>query len=195
MKQELAGELSNVVKPLQYAVTNGKLLELSFSSVSDYLFLLRAICVAAKPLGARFMTYLAAAVSDFYIPASEMAEHKMQSRDGELSLHLRQVPKMLGMVQHVWCPEAFNISFKLETDAAMLEKKARGALKAYGHHMVIANMLHTRHETVDVYSRGDAAPTTVKLADDESDLEPQLIAHVAMLHSKVCSREKEQDVN
>lgn len=32
------------------------------------------------------MFYLAAAVSDFYIPASEMPEHKIQSSEGALQV-------------------------------------------------------------------------------------------------------------
>lgn len=32
------------------------------------------------------MFYLAAAVSDFYIPASEMPEHKIQSSEGPLQV-------------------------------------------------------------------------------------------------------------
>lgn len=36
--------------------------------------------------GSGVMFYLAAAVSDFYIPASEMPEHKIQSSEGALQV-------------------------------------------------------------------------------------------------------------
>lgn len=36
--------------------------------------------------GSSVMFYLAAAVSDFYIPASEMPEHKIQSSEGPLQV-------------------------------------------------------------------------------------------------------------
>lgn len=36
--------------------------------------------------GSKAMFYLAAAVSDFYIPASEMPEHKIQSSNGPLQV-------------------------------------------------------------------------------------------------------------
>lgn len=39
------------------------------------------------------MFYLAAAVSDFYIPASEMPEHKIQSSNGPLQVS-EQIPKI-----------------------------------------------------------------------------------------------------
>ena len=34
-----------------------------------------------------------------------------------------QVPKMLGSLRHVWAPEAFLVSFKLETDEKLLISK------------------------------------------------------------------------
>ena len=39
-------------------------------------------------LGPKAMFYLAAAVSDFYIPASDMPEHKIQSSNGPLQVRL-----------------------------------------------------------------------------------------------------------
>jgi phosphopantothenate-cysteine ligase len=76
------------------------------------------------------MFYLAAAVSDFFIPPGEMEEHKIQSaaHDG-LVLRLKNVPKCLGLLRHTWAPEAFIVSFKLETDPDMLLKKAQGAIE------------------------------------------------------------------
>jgi hypothetical protein len=38
-----------------------------------------------------------------------------------------QVPKMLGTLRHEWCPQAMVVSFKLETDDALLIKKVRFA--------------------------------------------------------------------
>ena len=70
------------------------------------------------------MFYLAAAVSDFYIPEDKMIEHKIQSRETSmLKLELEPVPKMLGIVK-TKIPNATAISFKLETDDAILKKKA-----------------------------------------------------------------------
>lgn len=41
------------------------------------------------------MFYLAAAVSDFYIPASEMPEHKIQSSNGPLQVSSLWVTQVL----------------------------------------------------------------------------------------------------
>ena len=62
--------------------------------------------------------FLAAAVSDFYLPEDTLTNHKIQSRelsDG-LNLNLISVPKRLGTIKTEWIPNCFLISFKLETD-------------------------------------------------------------------------------
>jgi len=92
------------------------------------------------------MFFLAAAVSDFYVPWSKMEEHKIQSAGGALALSLQPVPKCLGRLRSEWAPRAFCVSFKLETDAALLLRKAHASIDAYAMHMVVANMLHTRKD-------------------------------------------------
>eukprot|EP00053_Salpingoeca_punica_P002821 m.39706 g.39706 ORF g.39706 m.39706 type:complete len:319 (-) comp11800_c0_seq2:305-1261(-) len=142
--------LADVVQRMKQASDTHMLLKLSFVSVSDYLFLLRVICRQLSPYGARAMVYLAAAVSDFYIPAQLMCEHKIQSSLGGLSLHLQPVPKMILPLRQQWCPKAFVVSFKLETNEDLLLGKAREALAKYGHDLVVANMLATRKEVVSL---------------------------------------------
>ena len=38
-------------------------------------------------------------------------------------VHWAQVPKMLGTLRSAWAPEAFIVSFKLETDEQILKSK------------------------------------------------------------------------
>ena len=64
-------------------------------------------------MGNAVMLYLAAAVSDFYIPKEHLSEHKIQSSDGPLNLKLQMVPKMLGPLTCNWIPKAFIVSFKV----------------------------------------------------------------------------------
>jgi phosphopantothenate-cysteine ligase len=56
----------------EHLSTKGSLLKVSFVSVNDYLFYLRAIANEMSALGANGMYYLAAAVSDFYVPAEKL---------------------------------------------------------------------------------------------------------------------------
>lgn len=53
----------------------GTLLIIEFSTLSDYLFLLRGVAESLAPHGPTVMLYLAAAVSDFYIPPEDMVGH------------------------------------------------------------------------------------------------------------------------
>ncbi|KAK6938202.1 DNA/pantothenate metabolism flavoprotein, C-terminal [Dillenia turbinata] len=132
------------------AIEKGLLLKLPFTTIFEYLQMLQMIGLSMKSLGPRAMFYLAAAVSDFYIPWKSMAEHKIQSRAGPLDMRLVQVPKMLSVLRTDWDPLAFCISFKLETDSQILLEKAGMALKKYKMHMVVANELHSRKEKVVV---------------------------------------------
>lgn len=138
------------------AVTEGRLLKLPFTTIFEYLQILHLIAIPMRILGPRAMFYLAAAVSDFYVPWESMAVHKIQSASGPLDMRLVQVPKMLLVLTKEWAPMAFCISFKLETDIDILLKKANMALKKYKMHAVVANELSTRKEEVTVVtSRGN----------------------------------------
>ena len=118
-----------------------------FESVTDYLDLLQRVAIELSPLKHRVCFYLAAAVSDFYIPTEEMTTHKIQSSTG-LQLDLKQVPKMLGKLTKEWAPDCFMVSFKLETDMDLVISKARAAIDKYGVHLVVANQLQTRRDVV-----------------------------------------------
>ncbi|RKP28164.1 DNA/pantothenate metabolism flavo protein [Syncephalis pseudoplumigaleata] len=122
--------MSAVLAKYQKAKQEGTLIMIDFVTVTDYLFLLRSCSRIMSVLRAHALFYLAAAVSDFFIPAKNMAEHKIQSGDGGLTLHMDQVPKFLKPL--------------LETDPHLLIPKARHALHRYGHQLVIGNMLNSR---------------------------------------------------
>ncbi|KAK0096934.1 hypothetical protein PV326_003828 [Microctonus aethiopoides] len=134
------------------ALKQRKLLEISFTTLSEYLWLLRSACQVLATLKHRAILYLAAAASDFYVPSNEMSVHKIPST-GPPTISLQLVPKMLKPLVSLWVPKAFVISFKLETDETLLIPKARGALENYNHNLVIANMLHTRKQQVVLVSR------------------------------------------
>lgn len=65
-----------------------------------------------------------------------------------LNLRLHQVPKALHTLRTSWAPDAMVVSFKLETDPTLIARKAGEALRKYHVHMVVANILETRKDTV-----------------------------------------------
>ncbi|XP_062109954.1 phosphopantothenate--cysteine ligase 1-like [Humulus lupulus] len=165
------------------AVNKGFLLKLPFTTIFEYLQMLRMIAMSTSKLGPKAMFYLAAAVSDFYVPWQSMAEHKIQSASGPLNMQLAQVPKMLPVLRQEWAPTAFLISFKLETDSKILLKKAAGALEKYRMNMVVANELLTRKEEVVVVTSSE----NIRVSRDKNvgvdDVEDPLIQLLVERHS------------
>lgn len=162
---EYQEEMAKVLARYRKAKAENALLLLPFTTVNDYLWLLRELALSMRPLGANGLFYLAAAVSDFFVPADRMVEHKIQSSEdftnagphenGErapaahlegkrLIIDLDPVPKFLKLLVDGWAPQSMIISFKLETDPSLLADKARYALNKYSHHLVIGNLLKTR---------------------------------------------------
>ncbi|XP_014468487.1 PREDICTED: phosphopantothenate--cysteine ligase isoform X2 [Dinoponera quadriceps] len=125
-------KVATVLQKYKEALNQKKLLQLSFTTLSEYLWLLRSACQALAPLGNKAILYLAAAVSDFYIPSNEMSVHKISS-SGPPTIQLQLVPKILVPLVSLWVPQAFVVSFKLETDETVLISKARTALNKYHH--------------------------------------------------------------
>ncbi|CAL7934750.1 unnamed protein product [Xylocopa violacea] len=144
--------LKNILHKYKEVLNQDKLLQLTFTTLSEYLWLLRSACQALACLRNNAILYLAAAVSDFYIPSNELSVHKIPSC-GPSTLSLQLVPKILAPLVSLWVPEAFVVSFKLETDETLLISKARNALNKYKHNLVIANMLQTRKQQVTIVSQ------------------------------------------
>lgn len=161
-------EMLRVLRQYAEVKRGNKLLILSYVTITEYLWNLREVAQLMRPLGPKAMFYLAAAVSDFFVPQDRMVEHKIQSNeeflpgaDGasgsgnvkppaartegrSLVIDLEPVPKFLKQLVDGWAPQAMIVSFKLETDPSMLVKKAQYSLNKYSHHLVIGNLLLTR---------------------------------------------------
>lgn len=81
VRDEYQTEMRDVLRKYRYAKKNNRLLLLPFTTVAEYMFELRSMAKLMRPLGPNALFYLAAAVSDFFIPRSRMAEHKIQSSE------------------------------------------------------------------------------------------------------------------
>lgn len=161
-------DLLEVLTAYKSVQASGTLHTLTFVTVNDYLWLLRAVSQELSLLLKRkAMFYLAAAVSDFFLPKQKMSEHKIQSSKGNLSIEMDQVPKILKPMVDEWTRGGFIVSFKLETDPDLLLPKARQALERYGHQVVIGNDLHRRKFEVVFVSK-----TLLPPGADEKSREP-----------------------
>ncbi|GAB0133462.1 hypothetical protein EsDP_00001869 [Epichloe bromicola] len=175
-----SARVRDVLGRYRRARDSNRLLMIPFVTIGDYLHELRAVSRLMGPLGRRGLLYLAAAVSDFFVPPERMAEHKIQSQsqsqstdaDGDeeefdnfdaspraarskrLVIDLDPVPKFLKNLVDGWAPQGMIVSYKLETDPAILVRKARYSLERYQHHLVIGNLLSTRKWEVVFVSPG-----------------------------------------
>ncbi|KAH7019917.1 DNA/pantothenate metabolism flavoprotein [Ilyonectria destructans] len=179
VRPEDEDKMRGVLRKYRQARDNNMLLMLPFVTIVDYLHELRGIARLMRPLGPAGLLYLAAAVSDFFVPPDRMAEHKIQStnavdarkqedeetfdnfdsspavpRSKRLIVDLDPVPKFLKNLVDGWAPEGMIVSFKLETDPTILVHKARYSLDRYQHHLVIGNLLSTRKWEVVFVSPG-----------------------------------------
>ncbi|XP_028855323.1 phosphopantothenate--cysteine ligase [Denticeps clupeoides] len=184
--------ITPVLKRYQAVREAGLLLPVEFSTLSEYLHLLKAAAQALSSIGPKAMFYLAAAVSDFYIPASEMPEHKIQSSNGPLQISMKMVPKMLSPLVKNWAPQAFVISFKLETDPSILLERARRALETYKHQVVVANVLDTRRGYVVVVTRDDQHELV--LTDEEEqkqvEIEEKIVSNLSASHGQFMGQQR-----
>ncbi|KKP00255.1 hypothetical protein THAR02_07638 [Trichoderma harzianum] len=69
----------DVLRKYQSARRDNMLLLLPFVTIGDYLHELRSVARLMAPLGSSGLLYLAAAVSDFFVPPERLSEHKIQS--------------------------------------------------------------------------------------------------------------------
>ncbi|EGW31682.1 uncharacterized protein SPAPADRAFT_140523 [Spathaspora passalidarum NRRL Y-27907] len=182
-------EMLLVLRKYNQAQANNTLLLIPFTTVNQYLYTLKSAAEKMHVLGSTALFYLAAAVSDFFIPKSRLSEHKIQSSatvDGQLQINLSQVPKFLSRLVDNWAQGAMFVSFKLETDSNILIQKATTALERYHHQLVIGNLLQTRKNEVVFVTPNDSH--WIKLTEDEIkdhiEIESRMIPEVIKHHSE-----------
>jgi phosphopantothenate-cysteine ligase len=100
-----------------------------------------------------------------------------------------QVPKIIKPLVKEWAPKAYCISFKLETDPALLVSKAKLALDRYGHQLVIGNILSTRKHVIWLISKQEEKSLKLSTSDIESgiEIEKYIVEQVILLHSNFIS--------
>lgn len=102
------------------------------------------------------------------------------------------VPKILSPLVKDWAPQAFVISFKLETDPHILLEKARRALATYRHQVVVANVLDSRRGYVVVVTPETQTELILTDKDEESEveIEDRIVSNLTSAHDKFTSQQK-----
>ncbi|XP_023339772.1 phosphopantothenate--cysteine ligase [Eurytemora carolleeae] len=164
----------------EYKQYSDRLCEIYFTSLADYLWLLRMCCLILNSQTSRSILYLAAAVSDFYVPSQKLPRHKLQSSEGPPDIHLHIVPKMLRPLVGNWAPNCYVASFKLETDPSILISKAKQALEKYKHNLVVGNILESRKREVWIIT--GTHEEKIHMSEEEinsgSEIEEKIVAMI-----------------
>ncbi|KAI0149588.1 DFP-domain-containing protein [Xylariaceae sp. FL1272] len=101
-------KMMRVLRKYNTAKRQNTLLMLPFVTITDYLHELRAVAQLMRPLGPNGLLYLAAAVSDFFVPPERMAEHKIQSTDATDKFKQKQGPTTITAEKREQEEEAFD---------------------------------------------------------------------------------------
>lgn len=80
MKEESKPIFRQIVTKYKRVQKENRLLRVPFTTLFDYLWFLRGISTELAALGSKCLLYLAAAVSDFYIPSEQMVKKQLLSR-------------------------------------------------------------------------------------------------------------------
>ncbi|KAI5082680.1 hypothetical protein GOP47_0002423 [Adiantum capillus-veneris] len=182
-------DVEQAVRSNHEALVQHKILKVPYTTLFEYLQILRIIASASFRLQRLAMFYLAAAVSDFYVPWESMGEHKIQSAGGSLAMQLASVPKMIKVLREIWAPLAFCVSFKLETDQTILIQKAKDALSKYGVHAVVANELSTRRNKVTVVTH--EGEVVIEKTEQHPDVEMGLVEYLCGKHTEFLNKQEE----
>lgn len=185
---DFADEMLVVLRKYKRATESNLLLLVPFTTVNQYLYTLKCALKLMSRLNSSALFYLAAAVSDFFLPLSRMPQHKIQSQPtGTLVIDLEQVPKFLRRLVDSWAPSAMIVSFKLETDSLILLQKSMTALSRYQHQLVIGNLLQTRKWEV-VLVTPDGATEWVRMSKEQqqagTEIESLIVPAVVARHEE-----------
>lgn len=195
ISKEYQKDMKTVLRDYKRTVDENLMLFVPFTTVNQYLFTLHTISLELRPVAHNSVFYLAAAVSDFFLPKSKVAEHKIQSKggSGQLTVDLDPVPKFLKRLVDTWTPGAMIVSFKLETDETILLDKAKGALHRYNHQLVIGNLLQTRKRQV-IFVQPNAVETLSITEQEEAagrEIEEIIVPKVVEIHKEWMKKSEE----
>jgi phosphopantothenate-cysteine ligase len=165
-----------------YETVKPRLLEVAFSDLFEYLYLLREACRAAAPLGHGALLFLAAGLSKMFIPRHDLSRPSAAYLDqGKESLKLSPVPHVIRAARQSWCSQAFLVAFKLENDTLSLVEGAHRLLERHGLHLVIGNTVRERNRRVLIITERDE----IKLVSPhEKELEPSMVKAVVRNHKQ-----------
>jgi phosphopantothenate---cysteine ligase (ATP) len=165
----------------KYKKYHSFLCEISFDTIVEYLLLLKNCCENLQDFHKNAVVLSCAAVSDFFLPGKKMNEHKIQSRELKgLQIELDPTPKMLKPLKSEWCPDAFVIAFKLETDENILHSKVKDSFKKYKMEVVIGNLLSNYSKKIQIYDKEGVEE--IENNENDTNIEEKMVKSLIKKH-------------
>lgn len=81
-----------------------------------------------------------------------------------------------------------KLVLKLETDQGLLQSKVLKALEAYGHQLVIGNLLQSYKNRVLFYDKDKPQPTIFEKTNNEIDLEKYIVEAIVERHTRFINK-------
>lgn len=185
---DLAQQLKFQNVTLLYNDAKDRLLNVSFSSVQQYLLLLRLTTQAVGAADNRGIVILAATVMDFYVPThsertttdKKAAKTKPKKKDELFAVNFARVPNLIKRVRRDWCPKAFLVTLKHELQDGETIEAAHVAVEKYGMDVVAGTYRHAdAHDEILLITEQE--DTIVSCPDDE-DINDAFASAVAGMH-------------
>ncbi|KAF7459326.1 phosphopantothenate--cysteine ligase [Cryptosporidium felis] len=167
-----------------------KLFLMEFGSITEYFDGIKEITLLTGKFSKNVIFFLAAAVSDFYIPEKLLSHNKISINSCEnldldsedltpcLKLDLYSSPKSVHYIRDS-SPNSFLVLFKLETEVEVLLDKSMNLLSKYNADVICANLLHDRRDKVTILTR-DSRIELKKVDDDP--IEKSIVANIISIY-------------
>ncbi|OII72051.1 phosphopantothenoylcysteine synthetase [Cryptosporidium ubiquitum] len=172
---------------------------MEFGSVHEYFNGIDYIISHCTEFPDSFIFFLAAAVSDFYIPENLLPKNKI-SVSSDASLDFENEPKTPSITlelystpkyaQHIRdkLPYCFLVLFKLETEFETLFKKSDILLKKCDANAICANLLQDRRDNVIIFTPNSR--TEIKKTSDP--IEEAIVSNIISLYKKYLVNKKRE---
>lgn len=164
---------------------------MEFGSVHEYFNGIDYIISHCKEFPTCIIFFLAAAVSDFYIPENLLSKNKISAsselalssgnefQTPSITLELYSTPKYAQYIRNEM-PYCFLVLFKLETEIETLYKKSDKLLKMCNANVVCANLLQSRRDNVIIFTPD--SKTEIKKRSDT--IEESVVSIIISLYEK-----------
>ncbi|EAK87868.1 phosphopantothenoylcysteine synthetase [Cryptosporidium parvum Iowa II] len=162
---------------------------MEFGSVHEYFNGVDYITSHCTEFPGNFIFFLAAAVSDFYIPENLLPKNKISSSSG-ISLDLENEPKTPSITLELYStpkyaryirnklPLCFLVLFKLETEYEILFKKSDNLLKICDANVICANLLQDRRDHVIILT----ANSKTEIKKMSGPIEEAIVSNIISLY-------------